>query len=334
MITSFDFSFNCIVGNPPYIRHEIIDPNVKQEYKHRFKTFKYRADLYALFYEHSLKNLIKGGSLSFICSNRWLFNQYGQPLRELIGRNFHLSKVISIENANVFDEEVIAYPCITTIKNEIGFTTDYFESDQKLIDIDSLEFKMVPTPKTGSWQNIFLSYNLEHNALKGIKSQGFEIGIGVATGADKVFLLDELEASAIEPERIMPIIKSGCLKGDKIKWDGVCVLDPFENGKLCDLDSYPLFKRYLEQHKEVLSSRHVAKRNPKHWYKTIGRIKPNLQREYKLLLPDFAGCQFLFIDEGNYYPHHNVYYITHKDLDSLEIIAGFLMYDFIKDQLS
>jgi len=42
----------------------------------------------------------------------------------------------------------------------------------------------------------------------------------------------------------------------------------------------------------------------------------------------------LFIDEGMFYPHHNVYYITNENLDELKILASVLMSDFIKDQLS
>ncbi len=326
--------FDCIVGNPPYIRHEVINAVQKSIYKKEYSTFKYRADLYILFFEKSLNLLSEKGCMSFISSNRWLFNQYGEPLRELIATKYHLSKVINIENANVFDEDVIAYPCISTIKREKGDTTKYYDSREKEITISNIDFVNVRSPKNGSWQNLFLDYDINHQHLIGIEEQGFEIGIGVATGADKIFIKKRSELNEIERSRLMPIIKSKSLKGNKINWDNSYVLNPYEGDDLCNLDKFPHFKNYLYLYKDILLQRHVAKKNPKYWYKTIDKVKPNLQNKYKLLLPDLSGGKFLFIDEGKFYPHHNVYYITHKNLNELKILACVLMSDFILDQLS
>ena len=329
-----NLKFACIVGNPPYIRHDVINSKQKSIYKKEYSTFKFRADLYILFYEKSLKLLSSKGSMSFISSNRWLFNQYGEPLRKMIATKYHLSKVINIENANVFDEDVIAYPCITTIKNEKSNLTKYYESSKKEIDISSLDFINVETPENGSWQNLFLDYDINNRHLIGIKEQGFDIGIGVATGADKIFIKNYSELNGIEKSRLIPIIKSKSLKENKINWDNSYVLNPYEEGSICDLNKFPHFKNYLNTHKDILLQRHIAKKNPKYWYKTIDKIKPDLQNKHKLLLPDLSGSKFLHIDEGKFYPHHNLYFITHKNLNKLKILACMLMSDFIKNQLS
>ena len=69
-----------VVGNPPYVRHENIPEKEKQTYRKLFRTFTHRSDLYIAFYEKSLRVLNKSGILSFICSNRWLKNQYEKLL--------------------------------------------------------------------------------------------------------------------------------------------------------------------------------------------------------------------------------------------------------------
>ncbi|MCK5537102.1 MAG: Eco57I restriction-modification methylase domain-containing protein [Bacteroidales bacterium] len=326
--------FDCIVGNPPYVRHEIIDSKLKSIYKKEYSTFKYRADLYIPFYEKSLKLLSKKGKLSFICSNRWLFNQYGKPLREMIAKQYHLSKIINIEKVNAFDEEVIAYPCITTIQNGDGNMTKYYESQEKKININNIDFTLMATPKSGSWQNLFLDYNINHKYLVGIEDQNFKIGIGIATGADKIFIKKHSELNGIEKSRLMPLIKSKSLKGNEIDWDNSYVINTFEKNSICDLNNFPHLNDYLNSYRDILLKRHIAKKNPTYWYKTIDKIKPDLQKQHKLLLPDLSGSKFLFIDEGKFYPHHNVYYITHKNLNKLKILACILMSDFIKDQLS
>ena len=327
--------FDCIVGNPPYIRHELIPEKFKKEYRKRFKTFRYRADIYILFYEKSLRLLNKNGILSFICSNRWLYNQYGQLLREDIAQNYNLKKILNIENASPFDENVIAYPCITTIEN-CPRNNDffYFESSLDVIDFSSLKYQIIANPTNSSWENVFLKYNINHSALSGIMEQGFEIGIGVATGADNVFIINEVQRDEIESSRFLPIITTKDLSSDRINWRRQFVVNPYENGQLCDLEKYPKLKHYFEQHKEKLEKRHTAKANPEKWFKTIDKIKPELVAMPKLLLPDIAGIKKLHIDIGEFYPHHNLYYITGQPVDKLKILASILMSNFIREQLS
>jgi len=327
--------FDCIVGNPPYIRHELIPEEHKREYRKKFKTFRYRADIYILFYEKSLQLLNRNGLLSFICSNRWLYNQYGQLLRDEIARNYNLKKILNIENASPFDENVIAYPCITTIENcARKKDLSYFESSAEVVNFNSLEFQNIKNPTDSSWENVFLKYNINHTALNGIIEQGFEIGIGVATGADKVFIINEAQKDKIENSRFLPIITTKDLLSDKINWRKQFVINPYENGHLCDLEKYPKLKHYFEQHKEKLKQRHTAKTNPEKWFKTIDKIKPELVTKPKLLLPDIAGIKKLLIDSGEFYPHHNLYYITGQSIDKLKILASILMSNFIREQLS
>ena len=81
---------DIVIGNPPYIRYENIPDTKFEEYKQRFSTFFYRADIYVLFYEHSLKQLKSNGKHCFICSNRWIKGYYGKKIRRLIAQNYQL----------------------------------------------------------------------------------------------------------------------------------------------------------------------------------------------------------------------------------------------------
>jgi methylase of polypeptide subunit release factors len=330
----FPKQYDGVVGNPPYIRHELIENASKEIYKRKYDTFKFRADIYILFYERSLELLSSNGILSFICSNRWLYNQYGQLLRKKIAQDFHLKKLVNIEKATLFDENVVAYPCISTITKQKENFTFYFESQEKEIILNSIEYKTIRPPQNEVWSNLFLSYDINQESLSSITEQGYKIGIGVATGADKIFIKHDSTINGIEKDRLIPIIKSKALKGNKVNWDNSFVINPFENGKLCDLGKYPHLKKYLYENKELLEKRHIAKKNPKFWYKTIDKINLELLSKPKILLPDLAGSKFLHIDNGIFYPHHNVYYITHNSIDQLKILACLLMSDFTKNQLS
>jgi len=325
--------FDCIVGNPPYIRHEIMEESSKKLYREKFSTFRYRADLYIPFYEHSLSLLTDGGKLSFVCSNRWLYNQYGEPLRKKIAQEYHLHKLLNLEKAQLFENQVIAYPCITTIEKKDGKETLYYESKDKEIDFVDITFSKKKSPKDGAWQNLFVEYDLNDKSLKSIEEQGFKIGIGVATGADKIFIVKKSQNINIEESRLIPLLKSNALKGKSIEWDGSYIINPYRGDKLCDLKEYPKLKAYFQKHKKQLQERHTAKKNPLKWYKTIDKIKPDLLSQPKLLLPDLATSKKLHIDRGEFYPHHNLYYITHESIEKLEKLASILMSDFVKQQL-
>ncbi len=62
--------FEYVVGNPPYVRQELIADALLREYKRRYTTIFDRADLYIPFIERSLTLLEPKGVLGFICADR------------------------------------------------------------------------------------------------------------------------------------------------------------------------------------------------------------------------------------------------------------------------
>jgi hypothetical protein len=142
-----------------------------------------------------------------------------------------------------------------------------------------------------------------------------KVGIGVATGADRVYIGD-FQSMEVEPDRKLPLIKTADIKSGKIEWLGHGVVNPFyEDGSLVSLKDYPLLQAYLEKNAETIKRRNCAQRNPGNWYRTIDRITPSLTEKPKLLIPDIKGDAHVVLDEGNYYPHHNLYYITSDEWD-------------------
>ncbi len=88
LLTDLPETFDAVVGNPPYVRQELIPGVLLAEYRSRYPTMYDRADLYIPFIERSLLSLVKGGALGFICADRWMKNRYGGPLRSLVANGF------------------------------------------------------------------------------------------------------------------------------------------------------------------------------------------------------------------------------------------------------
>jgi hypothetical protein len=146
-----------------------------------------------------------------------------------------------------------------------------------------------------------------------LEESGCSVGIGVATGADKIYIgpLDELD---VEDERKLPLVTTRDIISGSVEWRGLGVINPFEeSGALADFAQYPRFAAYMQKHHEILLKRHCAQRGNGSWYRTIDRITPSLAQRPKLLIPDIKGTANFVLDESGLYPHHNLYYITSRE---------------------
>jgi adenine-specific DNA-methyltransferase len=345
-----------VIGNPPYVRLEAIDPELVNLYRDRYPTMKGRADLYVGFYERALDLLSDGGVCAFICADRWLLNQYGASLRKLVTGGYSVEAVVEMHRSDAFHSEVLAYPAITVIRRsrqgralvaklDGSEDTEGGEALQELVAAvrDGLEATghMPALPYTRSvvvdgwfsgadpWpcvspERLALLKRLEaeFDPLED-EATGTRVGIGVATGADKVFLTKN--PSLVEPGRLLRIVMAPDTISGRIKWSSSYLVDPWEaDGSLVDLERYPRLRNYLESHRDVLSARHTAKKAPGRWYRTIDKVTHGLTGREKLLIPDIKGEAHPVLDRGEYYPHHNLYYVV-SDAWDLRVLGGILL---------
>jgi adenine-specific DNA-methyltransferase len=155
------------------------------------------------------------------------------------------------------------------------------------------------------------------------KTTGTKIGIGVATGADKVFISPT--KPDIEPDRILPLALASDLKDGKVQWSGHCMANPWNGSGLVDLAEYPRLKQHLKPHHELLSSRHTAKKDrAENWHKTIDRVNLALVKKHKLYIADIKDRLLPALDTGKTYPQHNLYWITSEHLGS-PVLGALLM---------
>ena len=150
-------------------------------------------------------------------------------------------------------------------------------------------------------------------AFPTLEGAGCNVGIGVATGADKIYI-GPMEDLDVEDTRKLPLVTTRDIVSGEVQWRGLGVVNPFEeSGALADFASYPRFAAFMEKHREVLMNRHCAQRANGSWYRTIDRITPSLAQRPKLLIPDIKGEANIVLDESGLYPHHNLYYIVSNE---------------------
>jgi hypothetical protein len=320
-------------------------------YREVCPTMRGRSDIFVGFIELGLRLLAQGGVLAFIVADRWMRNQYGSGLRDLVVSDFSVDAVIEMHDVDAFEEPVSAYPAITVIRRAqqekalVASTTKAFGRK----DADSLR-TWAQAPPNGalrsssidaawlpgwfdgseSWpwgtpEQLAVVADLERRFLPlEDPKTGTRVGIGLATGADDIYLTTDPDL--VEPERLMPLVMAKDLTEGEVNWSGTYLVNPWEDSGLVDLDAWPLLRTYLKSHADRVRGRHTARKTPNRWHKTIDRVTPGLADRPKLLLPEMKSAAHPVLDEGRFYPHHNLYHITSTAWD-LEVLGGLMLSD-------
>jgi len=335
--------YDAVVGNPPYIRIEQLSPRLQTEYRRRYSSLFDRADLYVAFIENGLSLLKPNGVLSFVCADRWILNRYGAPLRKTIADRYKVRCYIDLHNTSPFESEVIAYPAIFAISPGKSASVPVFQLQTATPEECAAVSATLAGRKTRTqvasfcyetWFTADEPWVLGHpDSLKFLrqleaKFQPLEadgqtkVRIGVATGNDDIYIV--AKDADIEKDRLVPLVMRSDIEAGKIRNSGKYVINTFdEAGQILDLAKYPKLKKYLHKHNTDILRRHVAQNNASSWFRTIDRVYPELVGVQKLLIPDIAGANEVILDDGNYYPHHNLYYITSTAWD-MEVLGGLL----------
>jgi len=344
LLTEFDEPFDFVVGNPPYVRQELIPDELLKLYRAKYSTLFNRADLYVPFIERGLSLLTVSGKLGYICSDRWMKCAYGKPLRKMIAQAYRLEVFVDMVDTPAFSSEVVAYPAITVLSRRASKSQSTMAAYRPAIESNELEplaqallgkknsFTSKVTRLTGitndhhpwlleSQERIRIIRVLE-TRFPLLEDAGCRVGIGVATGCDKAYIGDH-KTLDVEPNRKLPLLMAGDILSGSIEWGGHGIVNPFEqDGTLASLERYPRFGRYMRLRESILKARYVGRRSGDKWYRTIDRIWHELTTTPKLLIPDIKGEANVVFDDGKFYPHHNLYWITSTtwDLQALQCV--------------
>lgn len=343
-----------VIGNPPYIRLEDLGDQVAAAYRAAYPTMRGRADIYIAFLEAALRQLAPQGVCAFVCADRWMFNQYGAGLRQLVTSQFSVEAVIEMHQADAFADTVSAYPAITVLRRGSQGAAVVAQADQQAAaagdgvlatairrihgdtraDGHALPAGLRATRVTSWFQGsdlwpcvdpakLALLRELEARffPLESIET-GTKVGIGVATGADAVFLTTD--PNRVERSRLLPLALAGDTVTGELRWSGNYLINPWTDTGLVDLGQFPHPAAYLRRHEPTLRQRHVGRKNPEAWFRTIDRVNTALTGTPKLYIPDIKDRLNPVLDRGETYPHHNLYVIQSTGWD-LEVLGGLLL---------
>jgi len=342
---NLNLKFDYIVSNPPYVRYNEIDNQLKKAYKGLYETSRGKYDLYSLFFELGIKLLKNNGKLGYITPNRYFSTNYAQPLRSLILSKTKILKLVDLEETKPF-YNVNAYPVITILSRELLDSNEknnfYYTKIEEISNTLKEEFNPIKIQKilveqreltSDYWKftpDSISSLKREiDNKLPKISHLPITIKAGIATGCDEIFILsgDYLD---IEDELLIPIIRGRDISKGFINWKRTYLLNPYlKEGTPININEYPLAKKYMGVNKEKLIRRYHVKKGKK-WYETHDSINLKKRLRKRIVGPDIADtCRFA-IENGDYLCHNSCYSFYYDgDLFVLGAIMNSKFFEFI-----
>ncbi|MDX6436380.1 MAG: hypothetical protein QOK34_1214 [Gaiellaceae bacterium] len=312
-----EHGIDFLVGNPPYVSAVNLDSAAKARYLSRFETAWGRLDLYALFIEHGLRFLRRGGRLSYVTPDKWLTAESSSRLRSFVSREFTIRTIDRFDRHDLFPG-VATVPCVTVIEHagesahHVGCRWwDVLDGTPTVLPDTA---KLAITDDGGGWTPVATSTATASPTVP-LGDLVLRISAGLATGLNRCFVVGAEQAAQIEPELLRPIARGRDIDVGSVADAGLWILVPyvFEEGggspRLIDLTDYPGALAHLQPHRAALEQRHCVRVWKKPWHALHDPVTLDLARRPKILVPDVAREPRFALDRGNVLPLHSAYYL-------------------------
>jgi hypothetical protein len=133
--------FDAVIGNPPYVRQELLGDETKRALKADYTAFDGMADLYIYFYEQGLRLLRPGGRLSYVVTNKWLKAGYAEALRDLFARKGQVEFVADFGHAKHFFPDADVFPSVVVVRKPTPGETASTDTEVCVIPRDAVPKK-------------------------------------------------------------------------------------------------------------------------------------------------------------------------------------------------
>jgi len=315
--------FDYIVGNPPYVPIEELSETEKTRYNATFDTAVERFDLYLLFFERSLQLLDDSGILSFITPEKFEYVDTAAPLRRLL-----TSGTIYLEEIEHIDENaftgLVTFPCVTVLRR----TTRTKRGRETTITLRDGTKRTTTLPTDGSsWASQVRDADVEemHTGVT-LGDVTVRVSPGIATGADKVFVMNADDVpDTVDHKWVRPTVSGRELK----KFDGPYTESVFicpynDDGTLADEDELGATLDWLENHRDRLQSRSCVEKGKK-WYAWHETPPMKDILRPKIVFRDIAKQPHFWIEnDGGVIPKHSVYYAVPRDGVQIDTLREYL----------
>lgn len=326
--------FDCIIGNPPYIRQEQIKdlkPLLQKQYQDFYNS---TADIYTYFFALSFHLLKEKGFSAFITSNKYARAKYGAKLREWLLKKTTLVSYMELNALKVFESAAVN----TSIMNFIKQTPPkesvfkYYEPTEN--DKDDLKSTRPLSMKQNALSTeSFIFANATLLDLRDkiesvgtpLKDWDIQINYGIKTGANEAFIIPTEKRDAIlnacktQEERkrterlIKPILRGKDIKRYSYEWADLWVIfipwhfpntDNPKNMEENEQDfsiHYPIIYAHLLSYKDKLLKRNKDETGKRYEWYCLQRWAASYYQEFekeKIVYGEIVQEPRFYLDNG------------------------------------
>ncbi|GAA7434231.1 class I SAM-dependent DNA methyltransferase [Helicobacter pylori] len=317
--------FDCIIGNPPYIRQEHIKdlkPLLEKQYQDFYNS---TADIYTYFFALAYHLLKEKGFSAFITSNKYARAKYGAKLREWLLKKTTLVSYMELNALKVFENATVDTSIMSFTKQTPPKESDFKYYEPTPNDKNDLK----STPSLSMKQNAlstesFIFANATLLDLRDkiesigtpLKDWDIQINYGIKTGCNEAFIITTekrdtiLNACKTQEERertealIKPILRGKDIKRYSYEWAGEWVINT-HNGYTSalkikippiDIEKTPATKAHLDSHYDAIAARCDQGDTPYH-LRNCAYLE-DFEKE-KIVYPETSqGAYFIYENSG------------------------------------
>ena len=330
--------FDVVLGNPPYVRMELLKPMKPWLEKH-YEVASDRADLYAYFFERGLAMLRDGGRLGYISSSTFMRTGSGEKLRRHLRTKARIESVVDFGDIQVF-EGVTTYPVIATMQKG-GHGAEGSLRFMKLDDTvpedlgRSFLADALTMPRArlgdGSWQLGDALALLRAKIKGGRKTLGEVYGAplyGIKTGLNAAFIVDKdtcdrlVARDARSAELLAPFLKGENIKRWRVESDDLFLIN-IPRGTV-DIEHYPAIRDHLLPFKDRLEKRATQQK----WFE-LQQAQAAYQTYFitgKIIYLDIANSPPFAFDFNNHLIDCTAFMIPNSDFKCLALMNSKLFW--------
>ncbi|NHB33582.1 class I SAM-dependent DNA methyltransferase [Helicobacter pylori] len=359
--------FDCIIGNPPYIRQEHIKdlkPLLEKQYQDFYNS---SSDIYTYFFALAYHLLKEKGFSAFITSNKYARAKYGAKLREWLLKKTTLVSYMELNALKVFESAAVDTSIISFIKQTPPKESEFKYYEPTPNDKDDLK----NTPSLLMKQNAlstesFIFANATLLDLRDkiesvgtpLKDWDIQINCGIKTGANEAFIIPTEKRDAIlkncddlqkdergmsERERtkelIKPILRGKDIKRYSYEWAGEWLINT-HNGYISnlkskippiDIEKYPAIKAHLNSHYDTIATRSDQGDTPYH-LRNCAYLE-DFEKE-KIVWAEMTDEPRFIYDDKGFYTNQTCYFIARDDKYLFAILNSKVIYFFMRQMAS
>ncbi len=344
--------FDCIIGNPPYIRQEHIKdlkPLLEKQYQDFYNS---TADIYTYFFALSYHLLKEKGFNAFITSNKYARAKYGAKLREWLLKKTTIASYMELNALKVFESAAVDTSIMSFIKQTPPKESDFKYYEPTPDDKNDLKnARSLPMKQNALSTESFIFANATLLDLRDkiesigtpLKDWGIQINYGIKTGANEAFIIttekrDEiLNACKTQEERerterlIKPILRGKDIKRYSYEWAHLWVINT-HNGYTSalkskippiDIAKYPATKAHLDAHYDTIATRCDQGDTPYN-LRNLAYLE-DFEKE-KIVWNPVSGEYFFTFIKDEFYFNNSLFMMTSRTLETRDLyyILGLL----------